>query len=89
MNVSLTPELEKYIQDKVDSGLYSSASEVVRAALRELQKEDDHRDYLRREIQRGVDSAEQHGYRKLDNDLIEVIKQNVKSRTRSQKRKSA
>ena len=34
MNVSLTPELEKMVHDKVEAGLYSSASEVVRDALR-------------------------------------------------------
>jgi uncharacterized protein len=36
MNVSLTPELEQYIRRKVESGLYSNASEVVREALRLL-----------------------------------------------------
>lgn len=36
MNVSLTPELEQYIRGKVESGLYSNASEVVREALRLL-----------------------------------------------------
>lgn len=34
MNISLTPELEKLVQRKVASGLYSSASEVIREALR-------------------------------------------------------
>ncbi len=34
MNVSLTPELESWIQDKLDSGLYQTASEVIREALR-------------------------------------------------------
>ena len=34
MNVSLTPELESVIEEKVRSGLYSNASEVVRDALR-------------------------------------------------------
>ena len=36
MNISLTPTLEKFIQDKVASGLYNSASEVIREALRLL-----------------------------------------------------
>ena len=40
MNVSLTPELEKLIQKRVDSGRYTSASEVVREALRLLEKKD-------------------------------------------------
>ena len=33
MNVSLTPELEKMVREKVSSGLYNNASEVVREAL--------------------------------------------------------
>jgi antitoxin ParD1/3/4 len=48
MNVSLTPELEKFITRKVESGLYRSASEVIREGLRLL---DDHD--RRREIQFG------------------------------------
>jgi antitoxin ParD1/3/4 len=40
MNVSLTPELVDYVGDRVRSGRYSSASEVVRAALRLLQREE-------------------------------------------------
>ena len=40
MNVSLTPELEKYIQDKVETGRYTSASEVVREALRLLEQKE-------------------------------------------------
>lgn len=34
MNISLTPELEKFIQDKVAGGMYTSASEVIRESLR-------------------------------------------------------
>jgi putative addiction module CopG family antidote len=34
MNVSLTPQLEKFVNTKVKSGRYNSASEVVREALR-------------------------------------------------------
>jgi hypothetical protein len=37
MNVSLTPELEKLVTRKVQSGLYQSASEVVREGLRLLE----------------------------------------------------
>jgi len=34
MNVSLTPGLEQFVQSRVESGRYNSASEVVREALR-------------------------------------------------------
>jgi antitoxin ParD1/3/4 len=40
MNVSLTPELEKFVSAKVRSGRYNSASEVVREALRLLEEHD-------------------------------------------------
>lgn len=37
MNVSLTAELESFVNAKVESGRYSSASEVIREALRLLE----------------------------------------------------
>jgi len=40
MNISLTPELERCVVDRVASGRYRSASEVVRAALRLLEREE-------------------------------------------------
>jgi antitoxin ParD1/3/4 len=36
MNISLTPELAKFVEKEVESGLYQTASEVVRAGLRRL-----------------------------------------------------
>jgi antitoxin ParD1/3/4 len=41
MNISLTPELERYINAKVNSGMYTSASEVVRESLRLLHMYED------------------------------------------------
>jgi antitoxin ParD1/3/4 len=62
MNVSLTPELERLIHRKVESGLYLSASEVVREALRLLEERDRLNalklDELRKEIQIGIDQAD-------------------------------
>jgi antitoxin ParD1/3/4 len=40
VNVSLTPEFEAFVNDKVKSGSYGSASEVIRAGLRLLQERD-------------------------------------------------
>jgi len=62
MNVSLTPELESLVQQKVQSGLYSSASEVVREALRLLNDRDTIQQQrmaeLRREIKVGLDQLD-------------------------------
>jgi antitoxin ParD1/3/4 len=41
MNVSLTPELEKFVEKEVGSGLYQTASEVIRAGLRRLKEDQD------------------------------------------------
>ena len=40
MNVSLTPQLEDMIRQRVESGRYNNASEVVREALRLLDERD-------------------------------------------------
>ncbi|MFM9956974.1 MAG: type II toxin-antitoxin system ParD family antitoxin [Phycisphaerales bacterium] len=62
MNISLTPELEMLVAEKVKSGMYSTASEVVREALRLLQERDEFRKWkleqLRKEVQIGLDQAE-------------------------------
>ena len=39
-NVNLTEELERFVLEKVESGRYENASEVVRTALRTLERED-------------------------------------------------
>ncbi len=61
MNVSLTPELEKIVQSKVETGMYNSASEVVREALRMMTEQDRLREMkfeeLRTEIQKGLSSG--------------------------------
>jgi antitoxin ParD1/3/4 len=53
MNVSLTPELEKFVAGKVESGLYNNASEVVREGLRLLKEHDEIRMKWRESIERG------------------------------------
>lgn len=61
MNVNLTPQLEELVRSKVSSGLYSSASEVVREALRLMDEQDRLRqaklDQLQAEIRRGIASV--------------------------------
>ena len=47
MNISLTPELEKLVQAKVESGLYNNASEVIREALRDSLRRESDSDWLR------------------------------------------
>lgn len=56
MNVSLTPELEELIHEKVRSGMYLSASEVVREALRLLEERDELRGLRAEEIRSQIAS---------------------------------
>ncbi len=62
MNVNLTPQLESMIKQKVATGLYNSASEVVREALRLMEQQDHMRaiklEQLRQDIQEGMSSGE-------------------------------
>lgn len=59
MNISLTPELEQFIKEKVASGRYHSSSEVIREALRLLQDRElirqEHMRALNEKIQAGLD----------------------------------
>jgi len=84
MNVSLTPELEKWVQDKVKSGLYGSSSEVVRDALRILHQFEQERvrklSSLQSEIQMGLEQLKAGRSKKLDDSLIESIKKRGRER---------
>jgi antitoxin ParD1/3/4 len=65
LNVSLTPELEKFVQERVKSGRYQTASEVVRDALRLLESYERDRTSaygaLKREVQSAAAEAEAEG----------------------------
>jgi antitoxin ParD1/3/4 len=62
LNVSLTPELEQFVQSRVASGLYQTASEVIREGLRLLEERERARDIaleeLRAKIRRGAEQAD-------------------------------
>jgi antitoxin ParD1/3/4 len=70
MNVSLTPELETLVAEKVKSGDYNSASEVIREALRLLKEQDElkriRREELRREVMKGVEEIRAGHYTVLE-----------------------
>ena len=88
VNVSITPELEEFVQSLVASGRYHSASEVVRDALRLLRRHDEltriEAEELRREIQLGLDDLEQG--RVVDG---EQAFEEIRRMSRERRRKSA
>jgi antitoxin ParD1/3/4 len=78
MNVSLTPELEQFVNVKVRSGLYHSASEVIREGLRLLKQKDEvHQtklEDLRREIEIGIDQDDKGQVSRFTKDTLKDIK---------------
>lgn len=72
MNVSLTPELERFVQEKVKSGRYLSASEVIREALRLMEERDKIRELrlakLQAEINAGTGQID--GEEVLDGEVV-------------------
>lgn len=85
MNISLTPELEQYVQDKVNSGLYTSVSEVIRESLRLMHTFDDLQkqriDQLNRSIEvglqqlnRGEKISAKKSYQQLKDKLKKIKK---------------
>ena len=72
MNVSLPPELERLVNQKVRSGMYSSPKEVVQEALQLLNLWDELRqrklEQLRKDIAIGIAQAERGEVRPLNLD---------------------
>ena len=87
MNVSLTPQLEKLVKEKVASGKYNSASEVMREALRLLVEQDQFRtiklEALKREIELGMTDLEagRHKTYASGQELLDDIKKRGRRRT--------
>src|SRR5690242_7524001 len=89
MNVSLTPELEKFVQDKVTSGLYTSASEVIRESLRLMTTYDDLQKQRIQQLKAAIDV----GLKQLESgqgidgkESYERLKQKIKNTKQKQKK---
>jgi len=77
VNVSLTPELERLINEKVDTGMYQTASEVVREGLR-LLKDRDARE-LRADVRAGFEAADRGEYSEHTPASIRTLAAQVKA----------
>ena len=83
MNVSLTPELERVVNEKVESGMYQTASEVVREALRLLKERDDARAHLLADVQAGFDQLARGEGRPYDKASGRQLADRVKAKGRA------
>lgn len=85
LNVSLTPELEQFVQERVASGRYQTASEVVREGLRllELQERDREaaHEALKAKLKRGAAQAER-GEVVDGEEFVEKLIRDVRSKSK-------
>lgn len=76
MPISLTPEVERQIREKVESGEYDSANEVVRYAMALLSREDEEYSTrlqaLRDEIQKGIDDLDNGRYSPIEEAFARI-----------------
>jgi antitoxin ParD1/3/4 len=81
MNISLTSELERFVAKRVSSGLYHSASEVVRDGLRLLKEREDFQQLrlaeLRKEIAVGIRQMDRGEYTVYDSKSLGKIVKRV------------
>jgi antitoxin ParD1/3/4 len=89
MNVSLPKEMEKFVSDLVASGMYYSASEVVRDGLRLLKEREELRkariEELRTEILRGFEQSKNGESKPLDIEAIQSEGERILTQKRNGK----
>ena len=86
MNVSLTPKLERMVKAKVKSGLYNSASEVIRESLRALDERDRDRkaqvQELRAKVKESIAAIEAGEYIDVDQAGLRAMFDDIKAQGR-------
>ncbi|HMO24794.1 MAG TPA: type II toxin-antitoxin system ParD family antitoxin [Tepidisphaeraceae bacterium] len=89
LNVSLTPELDRFVRGRVETGQYATSSEVVREALRLLQQRDRETETamqaLREKLSRAVEQADRGEFvdgERVFAHLDEIIERHRAKRTR-------
>ena len=83
MNISLTPKLESFVREKVKTGDYNNASEVIREALRALQEREAERKLQLRVLKKLIKEGEDSG------PPVEWNPDRIKSKARALVRKRA
>ena len=81
MNISLTKPLEKFIKEKVQSGFYHSASEVVRAGLRTLREKDI---AVNEKIASSLKEFAEGNYKEIDDEFWQDLEKEIVSEIKKQ-----
>jgi antitoxin ParD1/3/4 len=77
-NVNLTDELDRFVLARIESGRYENASEVVRAALRTLERDEQTFDAKLAALQMAIDAGDASGVAK--GDAFERVRHSLKLR---------
>lgn len=80
-NVNLTDELDRFVLEKVDSGRYENASEVVRAALRSLEREEQYYNAKLSALRTAIDAGDSSGV--AEGDPFARVRQSLKRSSKS------
>lgn len=75
-NVNLTDKLDHFVLKKVKSGRYENASEVVRAALRTLEREDQQYDAKLAALRSAIDEGDASGI--AEGNVFERVRKKLK-----------
>ena len=74
-NVNLTDELDRFVLAKVESGRYENASEVVRAALRTLEREEQQYEAKLNALRSAIDAGDASGI--ADGDVFARVRETL------------
>ena len=77
-NINLTGELDRFVLEKVQSGRYENASEVMRAALRTLEREEQQYDAKLAALRAAIDEGDASGI--ADGDVFARVRETLRLR---------
>jgi len=85
-NVNLTDELDRFVLAKVGSGRYENASEVVRAALRTLEREEQQYEAKLAALRTAIDEGDRSGV--AEGNSFDRVRRALKLSGKPHRRKS-
>jgi len=77
-NINLTPEMDRYVADRIESGQYANASEVLRAGLRELERSEREDELKLEALRAAVLAGEESGV--AEGDVMSEVRARIRRR---------
>lgn len=83
-NINLTPQMDQYVDGKIRSGEYGNASEVMRAALRALERADREDEVRLEGLRAALIAAEKSGIAR--GDVFAEVRKHIDNSAMAKKR---